>query len=640
MQQTLGSLETLWIIFNKLIADAELRTMFCVLDGLDECEDSTLRVLLPRLVGLLAGGMSSSTKGAFKLVIVSRDLHGLQGCPRVRLDPDNDENVVGDIELFVSARVAKLSRIDGFNDDVRGFVQTALLQRAEGTFLWVGFAMHELSQKQTCSQVLKVLENLPNGLPAIYSRMLLQIPTEERKTCASILHWVILALRPLKLQELAVAVGVQPSHPLISLEQEMSDKIALCRPLLKVQESKVGLVHQSARDYLLRKEEDSDVVLEAFRIKQDSTHYELARACLDCVAQSSLQRGRLNLDDQSRSQESPLLLYAALYWPEHATGCSGLAVKLLDFAQAFFQQENSLQINWWESYEAAKRQRQLSSLPLLHKMCYLGIVPWVEALLRTRSLISYIQKPIDERDGNGQTVLYLAVRGGNGEGNEAMVRLLVDSGADVKAKDCDRETVLHWAAEGGNEAIVRLLVDSGADVKAKDNRGKTVLHWAAERGNEAMVRLLVDSGADVEAKDNHGWTVLRWAAEGGNEAIVRLLVERGADVKAKDNRGKTVLHWAAERGNEAMVRLLVDLGADIEVKDNRGKTVLHWAAEGGNEATVRLLVERGADVKAKDNHGKTVLHWAAERGNEATVRLLVVLGADVEAKDNRGMTAL
>ena len=34
-QQTLSSLEAMWLIFRKLVADAELGTMFCVLDGLD-----------------------------------------------------------------------------------------------------------------------------------------------------------------------------------------------------------------------------------------------------------------------------------------------------------------------------------------------------------------------------------------------------------------------------------------------------------------------------------------------------------------------------------------------------------------------------------------------------------------------------
>ncbi|USP82182.1 hypothetical protein yc1106_09456 [Curvularia clavata] len=164
-QQTLSSLETLWIIFSKLIADAELGMIFCVLDGLD---DSMLRVLLPRLVGLLVDGMPSSTNGAFKLAIVSRDLPGLRGCmTRVRLDPDDDEKVASDIKLFVFARVEELSKIEGFDEDFRASVQTPLLQYAEGTCLWVGFAMVELSQKQTCSEIWEALENLPSSLPAI-----------------------------------------------------------------------------------------------------------------------------------------------------------------------------------------------------------------------------------------------------------------------------------------------------------------------------------------------------------------------------------------------------------------------------------------------------------------------------------------
>jgi hypothetical protein len=153
-QQTVSSLETLWLIFSKLINDTELGTMFCVLDGLDECEESTLRELLPRVVSLLTGESSSSTKGTFKLAVVSRDLPGLRGCTtRVRLDPDNDEKVVGDIELFVFARVGELSKIKGFDDNFRSAVQTDLLKRAEGTFLWVGFAMHELLQKETSSKI-------------------------------------------------------------------------------------------------------------------------------------------------------------------------------------------------------------------------------------------------------------------------------------------------------------------------------------------------------------------------------------------------------------------------------------------------------------------------------------------------------
>jgi ankyrin repeat domain-containing protein 50 len=88
--------------------------------------------------------------------------------------------------------------------------------------------------------------------------------------------------------------------------------------------------------------------------------------------------------------------------------------------------------------------------------------------------------------------------------------------------------------------VVRLLVDRGADVNAKDNEGWTALYRAAVGGHEAVVRLLVDRGADVNAKDNEGWTALYWAAVGGHEAVVRLLVDRGADVNAKYGKAEAV----------------------------------------------------------------------------------------------------
>lgn len=87
----------------------------------------------------------------FKLAILSRNFPGLRSCTtRVKIDPDNDERVASDIELFVFAPVEELSGIEGFNDKFRKSVHDSLLRRTEG---WVGFAMHEPSQKQTCIKV-------------------------------------------------------------------------------------------------------------------------------------------------------------------------------------------------------------------------------------------------------------------------------------------------------------------------------------------------------------------------------------------------------------------------------------------------------------------------------------------------------
>jgi hypothetical protein len=117
------------------------------------------------------------------------------------------------------------------------------------------------------------------------------------------------------------------------------------------------------------------------------------------------------------------------------------------------------------------------------------------------------------------------------------------------------------AAAFGLEDIVRVLLEKGADVKAKDTNGETALHQAARSGHEATVRLLLEKGANVMAIGDSGRTALHMATRWGSEAAVRLLLERGADVIAKDKYGKTALYYAAWNGHEAEVKLLLQKSA-------------------------------------------------------------------------------
>ena len=60
-----------------------------------------------------------------------------------------------------------------------------------------------------------------------------------------------------------------------------------------------------------------------------------------------------------------------------------------------------------------------------------------------------------------------------------------------------QKTPLYCAASFGYEAVVRVLIDSGADVNKADNEGRTPLRFAASNGHEAVARVLIDAGVDV-----------------------------------------------------------------------------------------------------------------------------------------------
>jgi len=147
------------------------------------------------------------------------------------------------------------------------------------------------------------------------------------------------------------------------------------------------------------------------------------------------------------------------------------------------------------------------------------------------------------------------------------------------------------AAASGHEAMVRLLLERGADTESKSGDGWTPLLYAAANGHETVVRLLLEKGADMESKDSHGRRPLWFAALNGREAIVRLLLEKGADMESKERNGRTPLCAATASGYEAIVRLLLENGADANSKDGNDRTPLSAAVLYGHEAVGRLLTQ-------------------------------------------------
>jgi ankyrin repeat protein len=53
----------------------------------------------------------------------------------------------------------------------------------------------------------------------------------------------------------------------------------------------------------------------------------------------------------------------------------------------------------------------------------------------------------------------------------------------VNAKDEDKNTPLHYAAENGHLLGVRILLDAGAKLSARNDEEDTPVHTAAENGH-------------------------------------------------------------------------------------------------------------------------------------------------------------
>lgn len=134
-------------------------------------------------------------------------------------------------------------------------------------------------------------------------------------------------------------------------------------------------------------------------------------------------------------------------------------------------------------------------------------------------------------------------------------------------------TPTFWAAATGNEALVTLLLDYGADVNDVDRAGWIPLHHVVFKRQTAMAQLLLDRGAHLEAQSRLGMTPLHVAALRDNVAMVRVLIEQGADIEAKDKEGRTPAEWAGVKGFQEAVDVLVSLGAKKPKVQTKKKTL-------------------------------------------------------------------
>src|SRR5579862_5408423 len=119
---------------------------------------------------------------------------------------------------------------------------------------------------------------------------------------------------------------------------------------------------------------------------------------------------------------------------------------------------------------------------------------------------------------------YDAIRNDN---TVELQKLIHSSGAN--AKDRRGTTPLMYAAATGSLEAMKMLVDAGAEVNAKNDFDITALMWCAT--DEPKVRLLLAKGADPDARAKQGRTPLLIAADTeGTAGIVKLLFEKGAKV--------------------------------------------------------------------------------------------------------------
>jgi ankyrin repeat protein len=153
----------------------------------------------------------------------------------------------------------------------------------------------------------------------------------------------------------------------------------------------------------------------------------------------------------------------------------------------------------------------------------------------------------DTRDKYGKSPLADAVH----EGHLVVMLLLVDHlemHALLQERDGNGKSLLHHAIEGRKEDshhMVTYLLSQGLLPNLRDNHGSTALMYAAmgiSRGNDmrSMQTLLEHMGGQgLDERNDAGRTALHFAVHHGRPANVRALLLAGADPTIMDNQGRS-----------------------------------------------------------------------------------------------------
>ena len=134
---------------------------------------------------------------------------------------------------------------------------------------------------------------------------------------------------------------------------------------------------------------------------------------------------------------------------------------------------------------------------------------------------------------------------------------LLAAGAKVDQLSDWQQTPLHHAASYQDDIrFLEPLIDSGAEVNARDRDGNTPLGCAALQNHPRSAAFLLDCGADIDSQTPSGWNALLMSVDCNSHAALRLLLQRGADPTLKLSTGCTILHRVAERGDIKTIEIL------------------------------------------------------------------------------------
>lgn len=482
--------------------------VFVVVDALDECQapDSRAAKLISALFDLQArAGINILATSRFIPEITEK----FSDCSMLEISA-----CAQDIQIYLMSRMSELPAFVRRDIKIQNEITIGIIKAAGGMYVdsfahWLGLTLirfllaqlhlDSLRGKASRKTLRTALSKLASGSGAYdhayrnaMKRIEDQLP-DQAQLAKDTLSWIICAKRPLKATELQHALGVELGARDFDLENcpDVEDFLSVCAGLVTyVKQSQIiRLVHHTTQEYFERTQQRWF----------PNANSDLARKCVTYLSLDRFDIGHRipHAELLDRLRLYPLYHYASTHWGDHVSSDSAGDDELF---LKFLTNEAQLSISAY-----TKEKAHLTSTHSLDEESFIELKPDHHRCEKHRN------GPISR----ATTGLHLAAI----FGLEHLTTLLLEKKQDPNRIDTQLMTPLLHAAKKGHKSIVRILLDHGAYIDARDQYGQTGVLLAAHKGHRDVVTLLQNRGATIDSwPDGRGETPLWWAMRYGDGA--------------------------------------------------------------------------------------------------------------------------
>ena len=286
----------MWQLLLAVAHLPEAGEIVCVVDALDECQEKDREALISSLNDFYASQKVS--EGQIKFLVTSRPYSDIEESfdhDTIRLaGEDESEAIKHEINLVIKDRVSKIASRKRLDGRTQAALQNRLLQTENRTYLWLHLTLDSVEKAfglATPQKMIVFIRELPRTINQAYEAMLRRCPQPEK--ARKLLHIILAARRPLTLREMNMAFNIetgQESREEVDLFPEDlfgSYVKNLCGLLVRIFDSKVFLLHQTVKEFLLPRAINNDTIKSIglngvwkHSMKPEESNLILASGCL------------------------------------------------------------------------------------------------------------------------------------------------------------------------------------------------------------------------------------------------------------------------------------------------------------------------------------------------------------------------